>query len=671
LTEFVNSNKVEVQEVVKNKDIQEIYVIKDNTASGTGEYIDDMGNNTYLLENAKTYNSKEEAENVIKENNWEKWAYVSGEDVIDDNTKFSQYTTTGGKNYREVLLTLPDNTKYKLSDKEVEQKAIEEGFRFDVFPNKVLIFKDGEVWDEQKDMATAISVMRNRYKDGTIVHTNTFTSSHFDEPNIAAHVRLSEFTDKQGRRVLLVDEVQSDWAQKGKKVGFKETAEFNEEEFKVWYERVKTDQEPNYSDLQNDNKFYNDAKQVFLDEKQERIDRDAVPDMPFKKTDQWVGLGMKWAIQYAAKNGFDGVAWTTGEQQADRYDLSKQIDKVEYWKSHIDGRYGVAVWKGNDIVWKNPTATVDVMENTIGKDLTKTIVENSTKDTATLSGIDLKVGGEGMKAFYDNIIPSWVNKYAKKFGTKTTTTEIDTTPDIVEHGIDLNTGEVGKDKNYQQVHYLPISDSMVRGVAQGQPLFRSASEMLNGSESQRKFLAIQSEFNRIAELSNGAITAELVRTADELPEVLRNNGVSEKSIKEILEAVKKGRVSGFFLMGKAYVISDNSIDEKEAVRTLIHERGLHGGIRMLIPDAETRLDFLEKVFESVGEDAFNKMVIENGGHPNQYKEQSNWQKGEEYLAFLSEKIISEKDLTPKERGVWEWLKNYINNLIAKVLRFDV
>ena len=211
--------------------------------------------------------------------------------------------------------------------------------------------------------------------------------------------------------------------------------------------------------------------------------------------------------------------WTTGEQQADRYDLSKQIDRVEYYKSHIEGRYGVAVWKGSDIIWNNPTATPEVIESTIGKELANNIIRDADKETKTYKDLDLKVGGTGMVAFYDNIIPSWVNKYAKKFGTKTTTTEIDTTPDIVEHGIDLNTGEVGKTKNYQQVHYLPISDSMVRGVAQGQPLFRSVSEMLDGSESQRKFLAIQSEFNRIAELSNGAITAELVRTVDELPEV--------------------------------------------------------------------------------------------------------------------------------------------------------
>ena len=41
-----------------------------------------------------------------------------------------------------------------------------------------------------------------------------------------------------------------------------------------------------------------------------------VPDMPFKKTDQWVNLALRRMMRYAAENGFDRIAWTNGEQQA-------------------------------------------------------------------------------------------------------------------------------------------------------------------------------------------------------------------------------------------------------------------------------------------------------------------------------------------------------------------
>lgn len=40
-------------------------------------------------------------------------------------------------------------------------------------------------------------------------------------------------------------------------------------------------------------------------------------------------------------------------------------------------------------------------------------------ETRELSGLDLKVGGEGMVGFYDKILPAAVNKLVKKFGAKT------------------------------------------------------------------------------------------------------------------------------------------------------------------------------------------------------------------------------------------------------------
>ena len=39
----------------------------------------------------------------------------------------------------------------------------------------------------------------------------------------------------------------------------------------------------------------------------------------------------------ATEGGYDKVAWTTGEQQSERYDLSKQIDWVEYEKVPFGG----------------------------------------------------------------------------------------------------------------------------------------------------------------------------------------------------------------------------------------------------------------------------------------------------------------------------------------------
>ena len=54
-----------------------------------------------------------------------------------------------------------------------------------------------------------------------------FKSSHWDEPNILVHLRMNTRTDSEGNKVLFLEEVQSDFGQKGKKDGFVEKIDKN------------------------------------------------------------------------------------------------------------------------------------------------------------------------------------------------------------------------------------------------------------------------------------------------------------------------------------------------------------------------------------------------------------------------------------------------------------
>ena len=45
-----------------------------------------------------------------------------------------------------------------------------------------------------------------------------FTESHWDEPNVIAHIRMSSRMTPDGKRVLMIEELQSDWHQKGRAV---------------------------------------------------------------------------------------------------------------------------------------------------------------------------------------------------------------------------------------------------------------------------------------------------------------------------------------------------------------------------------------------------------------------------------------------------------------------
>ncbi|MGD0110120.1 MAG: hypothetical protein ABSC06_39820 [Rhodopila sp.] len=146
---------------------------------------------------------------------------------------------------------------------------------------------------------------------------------------------------------------------------------------------------------------------------------------------------MKRMIKYAVDHGFDRVAWTPGDVQADRYDLSKHVDRIEYEPTEEAGTYEIAVYDkaGKQIIHEDEVG-LDRIEDMVGKELAQKIADDAgepmkdrpARDWRVLSGVDLKVGGEGMKTFYDKMLPNEVQKLVGKFGAKVDNSEISTGP---------------------------------------------------------------------------------------------------------------------------------------------------------------------------------------------------------------------------------------------------
>jgi hypothetical protein len=131
------------------------------------------------------------------------------------------------------------------------------------------------------------------------------------------------------------------------------------------------------------------------------------------------------------------MAITTGRQQADRYDLSKQINEVRlgpgagvYRNDTRVPTYTVSAFDKNDNpVIMQSIESLDELPNLIGKDAAKSLVDQPFTDTPTgaariLAGQDLSVGGEGMKQFYDRALPNTLNKLVKQDGVKVGQSEI-------------------------------------------------------------------------------------------------------------------------------------------------------------------------------------------------------------------------------------------------------
>lgn len=282
-------------------------------------------------------------------------------------TKYSSYQLPGGQNYRELLLTLP-------------------------------------------------TVKREDAQ---------FLSPHFDQPNILAHVRFNERTDADGKRVLFIEELQSDWAQKGMREGF---AGEVRGEFRVEPdERNPGRWQVRQPDGSIETNFLSrEAAEKWAEG--ERINVRGVPRAPFvTKTGAWVALSLKRMIRWAAENGFDRIAWTTGEQQADRYDLSEQVSRIEVRAAQRSGEtlrvlaYRQAV---ENVPAIDRTVPRQQLADVIGKELAAKAIEKIDADLARgkddalygASGVELKVGGEGMKTFYDQIVPNVANDVLRKLG---------------------------------------------------------------------------------------------------------------------------------------------------------------------------------------------------------------------------------------------------------------
>ena len=297
------------------------------------------------------------------------------------------YNTPGGKNYREIRIKLPSNRpSLKNMSREEYNAAVAKADREGI---------------------------------------QNFTESihHGDEENVLLHLRVKDHVDAEGRKGLLIDELQSDWHQQGKKKGYKGNISIdslNEEANKIAKERRELVKEFNehmsYAnsqeitpEMQNRWNVFR-AKEDALDNKKRSFER-SVPNAPFK--DNWYQLGLKRAIKEATDNGMDRVYLTTGKTQNDRYSLSKHVDEVIY------SDQGVLYARGKDgqtVI--NEKVPESKLADYIGNDAAKKLI-SSKEDVVgskVLSGADLEVGGEGMKQWYDKTYLNYLKKYANEHG---------------------------------------------------------------------------------------------------------------------------------------------------------------------------------------------------------------------------------------------------------------
>lgn len=244
LQEFVNGSMLDV----------ETTVLSDNADDYIVEEDDD---NNVTLKNAKTGEVVETFTYSEEDFAWQ--SDTTGE-IIDDvfqvipeefltsRTRWHEYKLDGGINYRELLFKMPNS----------------------FYTNQA---------------------MRTHWGD--------------DAEGVLAHARVQDFESTDGKKVLFIEEIQSDWHNEGHKRGYESSI--------------------------------------------------GVPDAPFSNT--YHEFVLKSLLRMAAENGYDEIAWTTGRMQEERWseeyaegyhieydqDIPKFLNKygkkwgAKVWETEING----------------------------------------------------------------------------------------------------------------------------------------------------------------------------------------------------------------------------------------------------------------------------------------------------------------------------------------------
>lgn len=578
---------------------------------------------------------------------------------IGADTKFSQYTLPGGENYREVLLTLP--TQLTAEEKELQS----------------LIAKDwkGTLTEAEKERTVFLDKIAG-FSLKQKAAKNLFKSPHFDEPNVLAHVRLNDRVDSEGRKTLFIEEIQSDWHQKGRKEGYRQPVDL--QAIKIKQDKIFARFDKGEITREERNRAIDELDS----EKQKAI---GTPDAPFKAS--WPLLVFKRVLRMAAEQGYDAVAWTPGEVQADRYDLSKQVDAIRYEKKP-DGTINLYADKGEELgVITKYNLQPNEIENYVGKEIAHKILEDKGKDSGSgeksLSGLDLKVGGKGMNDFYDKMLPKIVEKYVRK---------LDKSVRVETAQVNLGSGVFkdmkGKDK---EVWSLPLTDKIKAEVLQGQPLFRVgeteagkklresipyvgeekrvAEKSFEGPEKRLQEPLTEAEREKIAKTGKypafpGEVprTIDLVRTAFPGQQIKQTDTGFEVTLKnklkvqidrvaEIVPAGKErpiGRegeyIAGVYIRTPGGKTSQIKISTKAGVTTLHHE-SIH-----LLED-------------------FGIITKQEAGRINRHIKQAKlWDKSKNAVENRAEWLANELNKpasNTKMRRIWAKIKDFIGNLVNK------
>jgi hypothetical protein len=365
-------------------------------------------------------------------------------------------------------------------------------------------------------------------------------ASHYtDAMNTFGTIRSTDRTI-DGTPTLFAEEIQSDWAIAGAKRGYAidKKAELPEGT------RIFAPGEANIpgaswssftvripNSVHGRNLFYGTTREEAIANAQSFIaqpTRNPVPDNPFRGN--WYKPVINNFLVKAAKENKGGIGFPVGQIIADRYNLSKAVDAIE-WNTYLDysgKKYKTAVFRnvGDQGVIEvdfdpetgtitNISSDLDLTPDWMGKNITdvvgKGVAEKLAGESSGLLDQEgLKIGGKGKDKLYDDMLPKHLNEIGKRYGVQ-----------LEKRTIPFGEG----DRKESEVYFMPITEEMRADIlSQGLPMFKQGGSVKKFAPGGKVLKGISEGVKAAKNISKKdlqTIGSELETSRGLLPEVAK------------------------------------------------------------------------------------------------------------------------------------------------------
>jgi hypothetical protein len=384
-------------------------------------------------------------------------------------------------------------------------------------------------------------------------------ASHYtDAMNTFGTIRSTDRTI-DGTPTLFAEEIQSDWAIAGAKRGYKSKIDSNENALLVkQYDSLTAERRQiegivatgddaspvTQNAIQKLNQINAELTQI-----SDRLTliRSGVPDNPFRGN--WYKPVINNFLVKAAREGKGGIGFPVGQIVADRYNLSKAVDAIE-WNTYSyksGNKYKTIVFRnfGNQGVIEadiNPetgviteiSSDLDTTPDWEGKNIVdvvgKGVAEKLMKDkSGLLDEKGLKIGGKSKDKLYDDMLPKHLNEIGKRYGVQ-----------LEKRTIPFGEG----DRKESEVYFMPITEEMRNDIlSEGLPMFKQGGSVKKFAPGGKVLKGISEGVKAAKNISKKdlqTIGSELETSRGLLPEVAKKYPQIRDASVAGIESITKG-----------------------------------------------------------------------------------------------------------------------------------